>query len=293
MPAFWFHLIAACSLLFPFALFGQQTVPYTAVPDGWYLYPESKLTNPDEAVRRCFNYSRNDWKVTNEGDTVEITKLVRQEGDVPALPPLPSRLKLQDGMPGRTIGAGLRTATHIGDAWLLAYDAGEWGGGLWLTNEDGSATKRIVNDNVHAVVPIGNGILVLSGLAHMSFDFGNALFFLKPEGLNISLWHTVRLDGEARAYAKESEDSVLFVTTHSLYRTTKSGDLQKLLNFPEWTKYQYASSMAITSDGSIFVAMRMFVLRLRASDDGYSREWLLPTECRNFHLDGTACVCTP
>ena len=52
--------------------------------------------------------------------------------------------------------------------WVLAYDGGEWGGGLWLTNDDGSLTKRIVSDNVRAVVPIDGGILVLSGLAHLA-----------------------------------------------------------------------------------------------------------------------------
>ena len=182
---------------------------------------------------------------------------------------------------------------HFENSWLLAYDGGEWGGGLWLTNEDGGKTKRTVSDNVRAVVPIDGGILVLSGLAHMSIDFGNAFIFSNPDGLNISLQHFVHLDGEPSAYAKEPDGSILFVTTYGLCRITKSGELQRLTYFPKWKRQQYPNSMAISSDGSVFIAMRMFVLKLRSSARGYSEEWLLPNECRKFDLRQLDCVCKP
>ena len=279
--------------LLPLTLLGQGPVATTRlIPDGWYVYPSGKLKNLDETTLRCFNYSQNEWKVISEGDGVKITKLLRQ-GDTSVLPTLPPLLKHEDGMPGRTINAGLRSATHFENSWLLAYDAGEWGGGLWLTNDEGSKTKRIISDNVRAVVPIEGGILVLSGLAHMSMDFGNAFIFSNPDGLNISLQHFIHLDGEPSAYAKEPNGSILFVTTYGLCRITKSGELLRLTYFPKWTRQQYPNSMAISSDGSIFIAMRMFVLKLRASARGYSEEWLLPNECRKFDLKQFDCVCKP
>lgn len=286
--------LTMAALLFPFSFLGQQASPDTGViPDGWYVYPEKNLAHIDQYMRRCFNYSHTEWQVTNGGDGITIAKQVRYKGEIPALPPLPPRLKYEEGMPGRTVDAGLRSATHLGSAWLLAYDAGEWGGGLWLTNEDGSETRRIINDNVRAVIPIDGGVLVLSGLSHMTLDFGNAFIFSNPDGLNIPLRHTVRLDGAPRAYAKASDGSVLFATTRGLSKITKSGELQNLSNFPNWTRFQYASSMAIASDGSIFVGMRMFVLKLREIANGYSQEWLLPTDCRRFELKETDCVCKP
>jgi hypothetical protein len=69
-------------------------------------------------------------------------------------------------------------------------------GGLWITNDDGSEARRIVNSNVHAVVPIDGGILVLSGLAHLSLDSGKAFIFSNPTGVNIFLLHSANLDGE-------------------------------------------------------------------------------------------------
>jgi hypothetical protein len=287
--------VAVAGVLLPTTLLGQQPAPSAGrIPEGWYVYPESKLKNLDETTLRCFNYSHNEWQVVSDGDGVKITKLVRQgKMNAPSTLPLPPSLKHEEGMPGRTVTAGLRVAMHFENAWLLAYDGGEWGGGLWLTNEDGSKTKRIVSDNVRAVVPIDGGILVLSGLAHMSIDFGNAFIFSNPEGFNIVLQHSIHLDGEPSAYAKEPDGSILFVTTYGLCRITKAGELQRLTYFPKWTSQQYPNSMAISSDGTIFIAMRMFVLKLRANSGKYIEEWLLPNECRKFDLRQFDCVCRP
>jgi hypothetical protein len=263
-------------------------------PLGWYVYPSSEIEKMGDGSHECFNRSRNDWKVTTEGNEIEISKLPRpNRGASSAVVLMPARLTLQPGMPGKAVAAGLKTAMHLHEGWLLAYDAGEWGGGLWLTNEDGSVAKRIVDENVHGVVPMDGGFLVLSGLAHMGMDFGNARFFSTPNGLNTALRFSVRLDGAPRAYAKESDGNVLFVTTEGLSRVNKNGELQALARLPKWTKFQYANSMAILSDGSVFVGMRMFVLRLSPSSDGYTQQWLLPVECRAFHVEPGDCVCAP
>jgi hypothetical protein len=272
------------------ALFGQEPSSTKRIPEGWYVYPNSKLKNLDENTLRCFNYSHNEWQVINEGEEVKITQRTGKKTDVPSLPSL---LEHQPGMPGRTVNAGLRSATNYGHGWLLAYDAGEFGGGLWLTNEKGSETKRILSDNIRAVVPIDSGILVLSGLAHMSMDFGNAYIFSNPDGLNISLQHSVHLDGAPSAYAKEADGSVLFVTTYGLDKITKSGELQRLTYFPKWTSMQYPNSMVVANDGAIFIGMRMFVLRLSATPTGYNEDWLLPNSCRKFEIRQLDCVCKP
>src|ERR1700722_15295485 len=149
--------IAAATILFPSLVLGQQSVGHNgSVPDGWYVYPDKKLSSVDETALRCFNYSRNEWQVNSQGDSVKITRVAPQKGDERPLPPM---LKHQEGMPGRTIREGLTGAMHLNNALLLAYDAGEWGGGLWLTTEDGSNTKRILSDNVRAVIPIDGGVL--------------------------------------------------------------------------------------------------------------------------------------
>ena len=248
--------IIVAAVVLPSSLLGQQSGASAGpgpIPEGWYVYPKEKLKRLDENSLRCFNYSLNEWQVTSEGDVVRITKQLHDKtskfpykSDELPLPPL---LKHEQGMPGRTVRAGLRSVLHFRNDWLLAYDGGEWGGGLWLTNDDGSKTERILSDNVREMVPLDDGVLVLSGLAHMTIDFGNAFIFSNPDGINISLQHAVHLDGQPSAYAKEPNGSVLFVTTYGLCRITKSGELQRLLGFPPWSRHQFTNSMAITSYG--------------------------------------------
>ena len=251
-------------------------------PKGWFVYPMKNVRDLDEQTRRCFNYSRNDWRVALEGNDVKIAKISRSDAEQPVLPPL---LKVEPEMRGR------RSVLKFSDSWLLGFDGGEFGGGLWISNADGSETKRISADNVKGMVPIGDGILVLSGLAHMTLDFGDALILSQPRGMTVALEHAIHLDGEPKAYAKDSDGSVFVVTTYNLSRIKETGELQQLVWLPGFMRFQYANSMVKADDGSIYIGMRMFVLRLLSP--GYTEEWLLPDECRKFYLRQTDCVCKP
>jgi hypothetical protein len=243
----------------------------TDVPQDWHVYPGEELKSATASDHRCFNYSRREWRVTVEDGEAQVTEKRKVQDETPALP---ARLVHQQGM------TGLRSATRFSDEWLLAYDGGEFGGGLWLTNEDGSEVKRIFNSDVQAVVALEKGVLILSGLDHMGLDVGNALVYSAPHAMNMALQESLKLDGAPSAFAQETDGSVLFITTHSL---------------PRWIAQQYANSMAITADGTIYVGMRMFVLKLDDKGGEYSEEWLLPNDCRKFHLDVTKvdCACTP
>jgi len=66
-------------------------------------------------------------------------------------------------------------------------------GELWLTNPDGSKTKRIISENVRGIVPLnGDRILVLSAWVAMIPDYGKEYIFSNPIGLNIKLLYSTR-----------------------------------------------------------------------------------------------------
>jgi hypothetical protein len=151
--------IALAAALLPSLMGGQSHAPSQPIPDGWYVYPEEKLKNLDETTLRCFNYSHNEWQVMTDGNGIRITKRVTQEkGAPPSGTQLPRLLKHEEGMPGRTVYAGLRSATHFSNGWLLAYDAGEWGGGLWITLSNTGTLKNtgtILNDSTSTLTNSG------------------------------------------------------------------------------------------------------------------------------------------
>ena len=252
------------------------------LPRGWFVYADEKLKNATEHDTRCFNLSRNEWKVSAEAGGTRIAENSRGQVEAPALP----RLIHQEDM------TRLQSVTRVNDGWLLAYDGGEFGGGLWLTNDDGSDVRRISNRDVRAVVMRDDGVLILSGLVHIVLDSGDASFYALPHNMNMALQWSIKLDGAPTAYAQQS-GAVIVATTHSLDRLTTSGHLEVLHEFPSWIVQQYANSMAISADGSIYIGMRMFVLRLKDQSGEYSEEWLLPDECRRFTLNESKlkCVC--
>jgi hypothetical protein len=263
-----------------------------SISQGWYVYPNSKLNHADITTLRCFNHSRNEWEVSAEGDDVKITKWTGRKADVPSLP---ASLKVQPGMPGPTPSTDLVGAMHFAKGWLLAYDGSGSGGGLWLTNPDGSKTKRIISEDVRDIVSLNaDRILVLTGFVRMIPDDGKEYIFSNPIGLNITLQYSTRLDGAPMASTKLPDGSVLFVTTRSLHAITKSESPEKLEHrFPLWVATQYPNSIIARPDGTIFIGMRMFVLRLTPNPTGYSEDWLLPNSCPTFELDEkeSDCVC--
>jgi hypothetical protein len=286
------------SALFPRESLGQEAAsPSSAIPAGWYVYPESRLKKADEEMLHCFNISQNEWRVALAGDQLEIGKYAATPALTLEKPDFPPNLLHQPGMPGREVSSGLRSSIHIGDRWLLAYDAGEFGGGLWLTNDDGSEVHRITTDNVNAMARTRTGIVVVTGLAHLSQEYGNLYFLSVPDGWKLNLQYSVHLEGATFASTTDSDQSVLFATRYGLHRIRESGLIEDVAFFTPWAWRQYPTSIAALKDGSIYVGMRMFVLKLHPIENGYSQEWLLPETCRKviFRPDSRnpRCECKP
>jgi len=155
-----FVLIVVLLLTFVVSACAQQPES-EPLPAGWSLW---RSNEPSRGELECVTLSHTEWKVSAEGNNVEITEIKPQAAEEPKLP---AQFKSKPEW--------IRARRHIlrfDGGWLVGISAGEWGGGLWLTNEDGSQTKRILADNVTGILKAGPNIIVLSGLAHMSFDYG-------------------------------------------------------------------------------------------------------------------------
>lgn len=55
---------------------------------------------------------------------------------------------------------------RLGSGWLTGRDDGEWGGELMYVDDHGKA-QQLANDNIRALVTLGNTQLAIAGLAHM------------------------------------------------------------------------------------------------------------------------------
>jgi len=185
--------------------------------------------------------------------------------------------------------SGQRSALKIPNGWLLGFDGGEFGGGLWWSNEDGSQSNRILNENVKGILATSNGVLVLVGLAHIDLDVGKVFIIpdsAKPEGIR----PLVSLDGAPEAFVIESPTTVLVATTHGVSRIGSSDNVEVLAHAP--FSLLYPNSMVVTADKAIYVGMRLFVVRFLPGASGYREQWLVRSDCQHFEIRGQDCSCT-
>ena len=257
---------------------GSTIVQAMDPPEGWV-----PISITDEA-RTCGSYSKSEWEVNKlSGAHVTITPHFSNR---PYTSQLPFEIIVSEGENGLV---GDRQILRVTDGWLIGFDAGEWGGALWWFNEDGANRRKLLEENVRGLIETRWGILVLTGLAHLSLDQGK-VFRLHHSG--VGEWEpdqTALLDGAPQTFISESPDTVLVITNKSLVRL-RSGLLDALTTS---VRYEGLSpnSVVLAKDGVIYVGMRHFVTRLTPRSLGYHEEWFVPNTCKRFELKEYDCVC--
>ncbi|MGH9943539.1 MAG: hypothetical protein ACRD9R_14435, partial [Pyrinomonadaceae bacterium] len=92
-----------------------------------------------------------------------------------------------------------------------------------------------------------------------------------------------------RAFAVESPDSLLVITTRRFIRVRTSGIVEQLLH----TNYEllYPNSMTLSATGVVHVGMRHFVTRLTPTVNSYREQWYVPVGCSKFRIRDYDCAC--
>lgn len=252
-----------------------------AVPDGWSIYPKPEADSPDMI---CGNYSKRSWFVSIEGEQL---KSQARPDDKYRRDPLPFKIKLRKNE-GDGIG-GQRFVSQLTDGWLVGFNMREWGGSLWWFSLDGKRHKKLANENIQYFVKRSGDVLVLAGLAHLGLAEGKVLRVSGDGTGNYRADVFAKLDGEPYAYVRETQGSLLIITTAGLRRVQASGSVQELME----TDYGilYPTSMVLTKNGVIYIGMRHYLTRLIPTKGGYKEEWLVPDDCTKFQVRDFECVC--
>jgi hypothetical protein len=267
-------------LLITFAACGELVSSQAQPPDGWVSYK-----TPTDEELRCANYAKRSWKVMLDGERLQIglnTERLRQD-------PLPPQIR------SRHVQAGSKTdrvVVRVNDGWIVGLDSGEFGGGLWWFSTDGQRSQKLSEDNVVALIDTHKGVLVLAGLSHMGFDDGKVLRVTSGSRSAKKLELLADLRFTPRAFAVESADSLIVLTTSPLVRVRMSGEVETLLAETDY-RLLYPTSMTLSPSGVIHVGMRHFVTRLTPNGRTYREEWFVPQDCTRFSRRDYGCVCVP
>ncbi len=101
-----------------------------------------------------------------------------------------------------------RHSLKVENGWLLGSDNGEWGGDLIHLDSSGK-TQVLINDNVLGLHDTPAGIVAVTGLTHLTFNYGY-LYRLENSGKGWSAKQMARLYGAPRLM-QQNEDGALFI----------------------------------------------------------------------------------
>ncbi|HEX4859823.1 MAG TPA: hypothetical protein VFV07_01215 [Rhizomicrobium sp.] len=177
---------------------------------------------------------------------------------------------------GRAYESDAPKTIALGKGRLEGIDRGEWGGELDWIAPDGSRTT-LLKDDIHGLVPIASGILVLAGLDHLGISRGSLYLVAPSDGAPAPPREIAKLAASADTYAVASDGSVLVLTSEGLYRTSPEGDTKKVAALD--TSEIGALSLAVSENGTVYVGMRHYIVALIPRGGAYEQQWWGPRQC--------------
>lgn len=229
------------------------------VGEGWVEVPSP---HGSFIAENCANWSQDEWRVSREGDALQI---------------------------GRVVAHGTDTTAALGAGTLKGMNHGEWGGALTWTGRDGKPVQ-LIEDDIHALVPVASGVLVLTGLDHLGLSGGGIYRVTLKDGAP-AIHETAKLGASAENYTVAPDGNLLVLTAEGLYRVTPLGDATRLTGLD--TGSFYPNSLAVSGHGTVDIGMRHYVVRLTPKDGGYETRWWAPRECAAYRRETEhgPCIC--
>jgi hypothetical protein len=245
-------------------------------PRGWPEFEPADCDSWDMQAK----YSYCTWTLESDG----VGMVARTRWGPSAEIPLPFRPRWvpqygvvrcgeEEGASGTRPNQRVRTLSEFSAGFLVGYNSGEWGGGLYWYARDGELRQRVLDDNVIRVVPFGARFLAFTGIAHLVTDEGQATL-LEFDGHEWSIVHSVDLTGMPLAFVDEPNGALLIATSDRIVRLSDAKRVEVL--YRSKFGFDYPTSIIRDEDGTLYLGERYVVVRLRPRDVGYTETWLAP-----------------
>ena len=238
---------------------------------------------PARSQFECVAYREDFWSVSSGGGSV----VVRPRSTARVYDPLPFSIK-----PEKDQG-GDRRVLAVSDGWLVGFDAGEFGGGLWWFDSEGRRSRRLRPprtardpgdpygaENVLGFATVEGRSLVLVGLNHLDGRSGRVF---ETERTDEGRWNLVPvaiLDASPEAWISES-DRLLVLTEGGMWTLETSRPAQHSVSL-DLGPVGPANSLVRGDDGFLYIGLRHYVLGLDLLDDERSEVWFAPSACSSL-----------
>jgi hypothetical protein len=191
-----------------------------------------------------------------------------------------------------------KCATRVEDGWLVAYNAGEFGGAIWWFSGDGKRRYEVLDFcNVNQFISTKDGLFAIEGCSHGWGGEGSILRLVTKDGK----WVTevfAKLATEGRGATVAADGTLVVITSTDLQytsdqkpiinnngqfelstklvRVTKDGKVETIFDSPDWLLS--ANSLQISPSGTIYIGMRHFVAAYNPADKAPALKFLVPNK---------------
>jgi hypothetical protein len=247
--------------------------------------------HPSRQDFECANYSKMEWKVLIQNGQVQaISELNGYQIDK-----LPFSYKEDRDQ------SGARHVIQVSDGWIVGFDAGEFGGGLWWFSPKGERSKRLrppVNapvypkdifkaENVLGFARYGGEVLVFMGLDHMGGRSGR-VFRLIQQSSDWTLNPFAVLESSPDAWIV-SRDGIVILTENGIGLALSDENIRKLHTIDFGSLYP--SSMVQESENVLYIGMRHYVLKLERTEPNWKETWFVKKGCIKTRVKEYKCLC--
>lgn len=232
----------------------------------------------------CFAYADCSWRVEKDGAAVRIEIEAEREAE----PPLPFEISREEAHALAMYGRF--TKQRVVDGWIAAFDAGEFGSGIWWFSPDWKRREKLIEEHVVGFFMRGDEVWAPGGLNHLGYTPGPVLRFARDAGGKWTATPTVEQLRAGAEVAMLEGDTILVATPLSVEAVDPKGGLRVLATVG-W-QAQYPNSMARGAKGELYVGMRFLVSRLTPDAAGrYVEDWLVPPPCKEWGFVKGMAVC--
>src|SRR5262249_19193635 len=149
---------------------------------------------------------------------------------------------------------GKLVTTKVDDGWIVGFDAGEFGAGLWWFSADGKRRYKISNDHVKCFVQTTEvGLLVVSGLSHGSTSRGRIKRLFRGAKGQWLIGGFLELLHAPEVVVRAADGSLVIATTHQLLRVVLASRKIEILVDQAFWGGLYPNSMVVTPSGKFFL----------------------------------------
>lgn len=267
------------------------TRPAAAMPSeelqgGW----KNLASPPSDAQRACAQQAGEVWRVSRSDGQLQVDPWERRI----VQEPLPFDIPSADDRRGN------RHVLQLSDGWLVGFDAGEWGGGLWWFGPEGEGARRLRPpeaawnrngagrrlENVRGFAVLDDAIFVFLGLDHLMSRSGGVFRLDRRDGE----WKLVPiglLDASPDVWLTE-EGRVLIVTEGGLWSLHLDGPLEQVHRID--LSSLLPTSVVRGTEGALYLGLQHYLVRLEPKGGDWTASWLAPDDCTWFEIDDS-CRC--